>query len=221
MEQNKDLRKFIATTIREYLNEMAMPSSTHIDTFWYHGTSKDKINKIIQDKALKPSESVTKRSRGMMTPVFNKVYLTAKIDEAIGYAYFRSPANTLVYLVIVDGKALKDVQPDEDVIADLLQTEDTIKGFEWLDRLAKYTDPKLYDKFQKMGDYAYSVSLAKKVVNKLSDEQKIELINKGLKIAHSGMIEISQVWELPPVEKRWDKNEINGDNYQQLGKRIY
>ena len=35
------------------------------------------------------------------------------------------------------------------------------------------------------------------------------------------MIEISQVWELPPVEKRWDKNEINGDNYQQLGKRIY
>jgi hypothetical protein len=72
-----------------------------------------------------------------------------------------------------------------------------------------------------MGDYAYSISLAKKVVNKLSDEQKIELINKGLKIAHSGMIEISQVWELPPIENRWDKNEINGDNYQQLGKRIY
>ena len=214
-------RKFIATTIREYLNEMAMPSSTHIDTFWYHGTSKDKINKIIQDKALKPSESVTKRSRGMMTPVFDKVYLTAKIDEAIGYAYFRSLANTPVYLVIVDGKALKDIQPDEDVIADLLQTEDTIKGFEWLDRLAKYIDPKLYDKFQKMGDYAYSVSLAKKVVNRLTDEQKIELINKGLKIAHSGKIEISQVWELPPLEKRYDKKEINGDNYQQFGKRIY
>jgi hypothetical protein len=45
-----ELRKFIATTIREYLNEMAMPSSTHIDTFWYHGTSKDNISKIIQDK---------------------------------------------------------------------------------------------------------------------------------------------------------------------------
>ena len=64
----------------------------------------------------------------------------------------------------------------EDVIADLLQTEDTIKGFEWLNRLAKYTDPKLYDKFQKMGDYAYSVSLAKKVVNRLSNDQKIELM---------------------------------------------
>jgi hypothetical protein len=25
----------------------------------------------------------------MMTPVFDKVYLTAKIDEAIRYAYFR------------------------------------------------------------------------------------------------------------------------------------
>jgi hypothetical protein len=216
-----ELRKFIATTIREYLNEMALPSPTHTNTFWYHGTSKEYINKIIQDKALKPSESVTKRSRGMMTPMFDKVYLAAKIDEAIGYAYFRSSANTPVYLVIVDGNALKDIQPDEDVIADLLQTEDTIKGFEWLDRLAKYTDPKLYNKFQKMGDYAYSVSLAKKVVNRLSDAQKIELINKGLKIAHSGIIKISQIWELPPVEKRRDENIINGDNYQELGKRIY
>lgn len=212
-----ELRKFIATTLREYLNEMAMPSPTHIESFWYHGTSKQNIDKIIQDRALKPSESVTKRSRGMMTPVFDKVYLTAKIDEAIGYAYFRSPANTSVYLVIVDGKELKDIQPDEDVIADLLQTDDTIKGFEWLNRLARYTDPKLYDKFHRMGDYAYSVSLAKKVVNKLSDEQKVELINKGMKIAHSGVIEISQVWELPPVEK----NIINGDNYQELGKRVY
>lgn len=35
-----ELRNFIATTIREYLNEMAMPSSTHIDTFWYHGTDE-------------------------------------------------------------------------------------------------------------------------------------------------------------------------------------
>ena len=34
------LRKFIATTIREYLNEMAIPSSTHIDSLWYHGTDE-------------------------------------------------------------------------------------------------------------------------------------------------------------------------------------
>lgn len=211
------LTKIITTIIHECLNEMAMPLSTHIDSFWYHGTSKRYIDKIIKDKALKPSELVTKRSRGMMRPVFDKVYLTAKIEEAINYAYFRSPANTPVYLVIVDGKSLKDIQPDEDVIADLLQTNGTIKGFEWLDHLAKYTDPKLYDKFHRMGDYAYSVSLAKKLVSKLNNEQKIELINKGMKIAHSGVIEISQVWELPPE----NKDTINGDNYQELGKRIY
>lgn len=207
-------------TFEEYLNEMAMPSSKQRGAFWYHGTSKEYIDKIIKDKALKPSEAVTKNTRRLMAPVFGKVYLTSKIDEAIGYAYFRSPVNTPVYLVIVDGKTLKDIQPDEDVIADILQTEDTIKGFEWLDRLAKYTDPKLYAKFQDMGDYAYSVSLAKKVVKQLSDDQKIELINKGMKIAHSGEIEISEVWELPAVERE-NRHVINGENYTQLGKRIY
>ena len=217
----KDLKQTIKSVIRGYLNEMAIPSSAQIDSFWYHGTSKEYIGKIIQDKVLKPSEHVTKRSRGLMKPVFDKVYLTSDINEGIDYAYFRSPLNTAAYLVVVEGKALKDIQPDEDVIADLLQTEDTIEGFEWLDRLAKYTDPKLYAKFHRMGDYAYSVSLAKKVVNKLSDEQKIELINKGMKIAHSGAIEISQVWELPPSDKRMNRGYINGDNYQDLGKRIY
>lgn len=207
-------------TFENFINEMAMPSSSQRGSFWYHGTSKEYVDKIIKDKALKPSEAVTTRTRRLMSPVFDKVYLTAKIDEAIDYAYFRSPPNTPVYLVIVDGKSLKDVQPDEDVIADLLQTEDTIKGFEWLDRLAKYTDPKLYAKFHNMGDYAYSVSLAKKVVKQISDEQKIELINKGMKIAHSGAIEISQVWELPSIE-RGSKNIINGENYSQLGKKIY
>ena len=216
-----DLRQTIRTVVRGYLNEMALPSPTHIDSFWYHGTSKEYIDKIIQDGSLKPSEFVTKRSRGMMTPVFDKVYLTGDINEGINYAYFRSPINTPVYLVVVEGKALKDIQPDEDVIADLLQTEDTIEGFEWLDRLAKKTDPKLYARFHRMGDYELSTSLAKKVVNKLSDEEKIELINKGMKIAHSGAIEISQVWELPPSDTRMNRGYINGDNYQDLGKRIY
>lgn len=204
-------------TFENFINEMAMPSTNQRGVFWYHGTSKEYVDKIIKDKALKPSEAVTKRTRRLMSPVFDKVYLTAKIDEAIDYAYFRSLANTPVYLVVVDGKSLKDIQPDEDVIADLLQT---IEGFEWLDRLAKYTDPKLYAKFHNMGDYAYSVSLAKKVVKQISDEQKIELINKGLKIAHSGAIEISQVWELPPIE-RGSKNTINSENYTQFGKKIY
>jgi hypothetical protein len=155
-----------------------------------------------------------------MAPVFDKVYLTADIEEAIGYAYFRSVVNTPVYLVVVDGSSLIDVQPDEDIIADLLQTSDTIKGFEWLDRLAKNTDPKLYKKFHVVGDYAYSVSLAKKIIKNLSNDQKIEMINKGMKIAHSGEIAISEIWELPPSSQKL-KRSINAQNYQELGKKIY
>lgn len=208
----------IKTTFKDFLNEMAMPTNEHKGSFWYHGTSEKSINKIIQDGMLKPSETVTKRSRGMLTPVYDKVYLTANIEEAIGYAYFRSEKNKPVYLVIVDGKTLKDIQPDEDIIADLLHNTE---NFKWLHTLAKNIDIKLYNKFQNMGDYAYAVSLGKKVVKQLTDEQKIEFINKGMKIAHSGGIEISQVWELPPSDKNHYEVTINGDNYKDLGKRIY
>jgi hypothetical protein len=41
-----------------------------------------------------------------------------------------------------------------------------------------------------------------------------------MKIAHSGVIEISQVWELP-LRNEYVKTKVNGDNYQDLGKRIY
>lgn len=210
----------IKNMVKNYLNELAMPSSEHTNSFWYHGTSKEFIDKIIDDKMLKPSERVTKKSRGYMTPVFDKVYLTKDINEAIGYAYFRSEKNAPTYLVMVDGKSLKDIQPDEDVIADLIQTEDTIKGFEWLGQMAKNFEPKLYSKFQHTGNYDLSVFLAKKIVKKLTDSRKIELINKGMKIAHSGGVEISEVWELPPSEKRHD-HIVNEDNYKKLGKRIF
>lgn len=195
-----------------------MPTTEHKGSFWYHGTSEKFINKIMEEGMLKPSESVTKRSRGMMTPVYDKVYLTADINEAVGYAYFRSGKNKPAYLVIVDGESLKDIQPDEDIIADLLHNTE---NFKWLHTLAKNIDIKLYNKFQNMGNYAYAVSLGKKVVKHLTNSQKIELINKGMKIAHSGGIEISQVWELPPTDKKSYEITINGDDYKDLGKRIY
>jgi hypothetical protein len=209
-------------TYDEFVNEMAMPSSNQKNVQWYHGTSADYIDKIIKDQALKPSESVTKSTRRLMSPVFGKVYLTADVKEAIGYAYFRSSVGNPAYLVVVDGKSLVDIQPDEDVIADLLQTSDTIKGFEWLDRMAQYIDPKLYKKFQDMGDYAYSVSLAKKIVKNLNNDQKIELINKGMKLAHSGEITISEVWELPTTEKGASySHKIDVNNYRQLATKIF
>lgn len=210
-------------TFKMFLNEMAKPSLTHTKTLWFHGTSKENIDSIIKDGTIKPSKSVNKRTRRLMAPVYDKVYFTASVEEAVSYAYFRSSIDDPVYLIVIDGKSLKDVQPDEDIIADILQTENTVKGFEWLDRLAKYIDPKLYAKFQSMGDYAYSVSLAKKVVKQLNDTQKIELINKGMKIAHSGEIKIAEVWELPATNMpgRSYRHKINSTNYKEIGKKIF
>lgn len=209
-------------TFENFLKEMASPSASHRASSWFHGTSKDHIQKILKDKELQPSEAVTKTTRRLMSPVFGKVYLTADPAEAVRYAYFRSSADSSAYLIVVDGKSLRDVQPDEDVIADLLQTEDTILGFEWLVRMAQYIDPKMWKRFQDMGDYAYSVSLAKKIVKRLSDAQKIEMINKGMKIAHEGGIPISEVWELPSVRsEEFDPKIQEKDYYKKLGKRIF
>jgi hypothetical protein len=209
-------------SFEEFIKEMAMPSMEHRNAMWYHGTSKEYIDKIIKDKALKPSESVTKSTRRLMAPVFGRVYLTANVKEAVDYAYFRSSIGNPAYLVVVDGKSLVDVQPDEDIIADLLQTKDTIKGFEWLGRMAQSVDPKLYKKFQDMGDYSYSVSLAKKIAKNLSNGQKIDLINRGMKIAHSGEIPISEVWELPMTERGSSySHKIDAHSYRQIAIKIF
>lgn len=195
---------FTKRQLERIINEMATPTDFMKEKMWFHGTGQENGEKILQTKVLKPSERVTKKSRGYMTPVFNKTYLTADLDEAVRYALFRSEVDEIPYLIGVSGENLKDVQPDEDIIADLLQTEDTIKGFEWLENMANYVDKKVYDRFKWRGDYALSVLLAKKIVKNLPDYRKIELINKGLKLAHEGEIPVTTIWQLPPLENRFD-----------------
>jgi len=199
--------------LRNIIFEMASPSDEIKGGLWYHGTNEESAKKIIETGYLRPSANVTSKTRKPMAPIFNKTYLTANIDEAVRYALFRTEVEEIPYLISVSGENLKDVQPDEDIIADLLQTDDTIKGFEWLISLAKQIDSKLYRKFLEDGDYVYSVRLAKKIINVLSDKQKIDLINKGMKIAHSGEIPITNVWQLPPLEDRWDSARNRNIDY--------
>lgn len=195
------------------LMEMAEPTCPIKEKMWYHGTNEEGAKGMMESGYLKPSSKVTAKSRGAMDPVFNKIYLTADLNEAVRYALFRTDVDEVPYLIGVTGEALRDIQPDEDVIADLLQTDKTIKGFEWLIPIAKRIDNKLYNLFKREGDYEYSVRLAKKMVNVLSDEQKIDLINKGMKIAHSGAIPVSHVWQLPPLEDRMDSMIGKDINY--------
>lgn len=211
-------------------NEMAIPSENIRMSNWYHGTSKENVQKIISDGYLKPSQLITKNTKRQMSPQFNKVYLTNNLVEGIGYAFFRNgshfeyPGNKKIdgtaYLVIIDGNDMKNVHSDEDIIADLiLQTdENNNPKYRWLNYLAMRVAPKAYKKYMDMGDYGYGTQLGKILIKYLSDEQHLKLIEIGRKLAHEGNIPIKKVWELDMSKINEYKNNING--FKEISKRI-
>lgn len=223
----------IRTIIREALSEMAPPIGYLSSKDWYHGASPDRIASIMHDGYLKPSDLVKKGSRSQMAPQFGKVYLTHDIVEGIGYAFFRAGAHmssdrqdkgSKAYLVVVDGGALKDVEPDEDIIADLLPDYDSNMEngrhkFQWLRDMATRYAPKAFQKYERMGDYAYGTALGKTLMKYLTDDQKIELITHGKKMAHGGEIPIREVWELDIANKAQYKERPDG--FRKFSKRIY
>lgn len=223
----------IRKLIREALEEMAPPVDFLSSMEWYHGAAPDRIASIMSDGHLKPSDLVKKGSRRQMAPQFGKVYLTHDIVEGIGYAFFRAGSHmgghlqskgNKAYLVVVDGGALKDVDPDEDIIADLIPDyPDNMDGdrhkFQWLRNLASRVAPKAFQRYEVYGDYAYGTALGKMLMKYLTDEQKIELISHGKKMAHGGEIPIREVWELDIANKEQYKNDPNG--FRQFSKRVY
>ena len=64
-----------------------------------------------------------------------KVYLSANVMDAINYAYFRADKKGAA-IIIIDTKNLKNFEPDEDIIADLLpaykQDKDGNHEYQWL-----------------------------------------------------------------------------------------
>lgn len=223
-----DIRKLI----KEILIEMAPPVGYLSTMDWYHGASPDRVASIINDGHLKPSDLVKKGSRSQMAPQFGKVYLTHDVVEGLGYAFFRAGSHMVVdkpidkkaYLVVVDGGALKSVDPDEDIIADLIpdfpsNMENGKHKLQWLRDLASRVAPKALQKYEKMGDYAYGTALGKMLMKYLNDEQKIELIVHGKKMAHGGEIPIKEVWELDMSQKERYKSDPNG--FREFSKRIH
>lgn len=197
---------------RETILESA-PSDFHKSTTWFHGTSLKAGMQIASDGFLRPSQIVTSRTKRFMAPVYNRVYLTHNVEEALGYAKFPSSEDRRGVLVIVKGENLKDIQPDEDIIADLIPdyntNEDGSHKYPWLVRIANDYYPKDLEKYNKRGDYAYGTALGKKLVKHLSDKQKHELIAVGKKIATEGEIKVDKVF----VIDFNDGEEITAENY--------
>lgn len=203
---------------------------------YYHGTSEKEALQIIQDGFLKPRQDLSPKSKKQLAPQYNKVYLTSDLKEGIGYAFFRNNShliydypsekiNNFAYLVIVDGKNLVDVEPDEDIIADGIESylyskdEKEKEKFRWIYYLATRTAPKTLKKLEWHGDYHYATQLGKILIKYLTPEQKVSLINTGKKLAHEGNVPIKEVWKIPIAKKIEIRKDIN--NFKKYSERIF
>ena len=187
------------------LTEMAIPSDEIKNMTFWHGTKTTKQAEDIMKNGIKVS---TNKSKDIFTPVLGANYATNVRRYATTYAFGGSdklgkPVSQRdldnygehAYLFKFSGHKLTDVQPDEDSIGGMLDTE---TGPDWLHQLAKTRLYKpYYSKVVKQKNMLYWPAAGKSLVKAMSDEQKLDLIqNHGAHIANFGIIHPDEVYRI-------------------------
>ena len=228
-------------TFEEFINEMAKPSNIISKQTFYHGTSSvDAGESILKQGHLKPKD--IEWEEHSLTPVVGKVYLTTDLRYATIYAIGGDvmgskdykPRSEKGYIFTIKGSELKDIQPDEDFIGQMIYNKEP----EWLydraeEELADYPEWELPEDLQEQlellnysfweaileGEYIAWAVAGKIMLEELDDEEILELVKiDGNAIAHSGELKIDKAWEvdtslIPKIKK-------DGSNIFKLGKRI-
>ena len=210
---------------KRYIQEMAMPRGLDLKKTYYHGTETDKAAQGILKKGISPPDLITRH--GLLRPVEGKVYITPDLEYALIYAIganmigsdFQLPSSDkkghqTAYIFVIDGKQLKDIQPDEDSVGEMISKQNP----EWLYRLAtshlaSSTMKKIMD-----GEYSYWAKAGKVLNKKMTDKQQLELIDLGAHIAHTGALKPKEAWSMPKTDNKMLKK--NGSNFFKVAKRI-
>lgn len=200
--------------------EMAIPTDPIRKMTFWHGTPTETIGKNILKNGLKVSEV---ESKSALTPVKGANYVTPDIKYALIYGMGGSyPLGSAeaerdiqrygenFYLFKISGEKLVDIQPDEDSIGELIWSG---RGPSWLISLAKkHLTENIYSKV-KSGEYVYWARAGKKLVKKMTDSQKIDLIfNYGTHVANFGVIYPDMAYKI----SRKDIKNMNPDGYNIL-----
>lgn len=210
--------------LQQHLIEMAAPRIEDIAKTYYHGTSTDQAGNSILKKGINPPDlSIGKKNQ--LTPVMGKVYITPNLEYALIYALGANavgsdwpresrPNEEFMWLFVLDGKQLSDIQPDEDSIGELVYK----KSVEWLNRMATLELTTRQHEKVMDGEYAYWASTGKKLLKKMSDSQKLNLLDNGAHIAHTGPLTPHHAYQLPKSENH--KLKKNGSNFFTLAKKL-
>ena len=228
----KKLRQYI----RQILIEMAAPRRVDLNTTYYHGTPKTENAMSIMANGIKPPD--LSAHEGYLRPVEGKVYITPEIRYAQMYALGGDLAGTETsrdiekygqygYVFVIDGQQLKDIQPDEDSVGEMIYNEE----YDWLNDLAeeylKYEDYNDYGMdlgYRSLyhaimgGEYDAWAAGGKILLDVMDNEQMLELIDDGAHIAHAGTLIPKQAW-------KFDRNKTinlakDGSNFFKLAEQI-
>ena len=229
----KDLRQYIQNLLRE----MAAPSTDHPDTVYYHGTPIEKYAKSIMSAGeIKPPD-LSNRS-GPLRPVDGMVYITPSIATVQMYALGGDMAghNTpelekkygrYGYVFAIASKDLINIHPDEDSIGEMIYNEEE----SWLNQMAKYyLEEEPYDDGGQMlgyrnlydavmgGEYDALATAGRYLVDVMSDEEKLSLIDMGANIAHEGPLKPMAVYRLDRRKSKLLKSD--GSNFFDIAEKV-
>jgi len=242
MDKNKIIDSVLHTS-------MAMPRDIDFNKIYYHGTSDKKSAEGIFQNGIQPPDLTTrKKTKGI--PVKGKVYLTPDLKYAIIYALGGDMASHDMsdwdeikiepygYVFVIDGKQLKDIQPDEDGVGEILNdyiavikdskrpegvesklSKEKLSKLKWLDDLAMQVLTRLqYEKVRRYDDYMDFAVAGKKLVQTMQDWQKLELIDAGAHIAHTGKIDFKECWRID--KRRSQELKKDGSNFFEIAEKI-
>lgn len=220
MGYEMDLRYYINSTILE----MAMPTDDIKNKTFYHGTSNSSNAISIAKNGLVPPE--IKNPKASLAPVRGKVYATPHLSYAQIYAIGGDIAGSTRplnpkedkhgYVFAFSGHKLNDIQPDEDEVGELFFNK---KHPAWMHYLIHKHCSENTIKRTNEGEYAAFARIGKKILPKMTDSQKLELVTRyNTHIAHTGGIIPDKVYQI-------DKHKIpllksDGSNFFEHAKEI-
>lgn len=220
-------------TFKQFLGEMAAPTAEHRSRTYYHGTSSEKAGEGILKNGIEPGDiAMPEKFKGRkgpnLEPVKGKVYITPELRYAQIYAIggdmaghdWKPKDSNFGYLFAIDGADLADIQPDEDSVGEL--AVDAHRGkkpeLKWLAYMAK--EKLTPGQFRRLtdGEYTMYAHTGKKLLPLLSDVQKLQIIDAGAHVAHTGKL-------IPSAAYRIDLNRIkdlkrDASNFFEIAEKV-
>lgn len=190
------------------LTEMPPPAEWQKASTWYHGTAGRVRARDIIRNGVNPNKAGNYKGADVSRKGF--VYLTQFRGEAERYAEIAAgvgeervlKSDPYGYVFEIPGEALKDVEPDEDDVLKRLQDG---TAPEWLEVMAAQAGAE-FDPDSLDWDFDAAIYTVKKLMQKMTDEQKVELMagdqvvgdpsmgSGYANVAHRGVLRPSRVW---------------------------